>query len=787
VQRLPQFRFRSITHRLIFGCVIAAIVIYSLSYWQMRQVVGEGLESWMIQVAQSRIEAIAAEISGILRSVEQSADLVAHTELNESKLDILQTLMAQQSNVQTVAAVPLSTSSSASRSFGLRIDHQGDYQNLSDRDLKNLFSHCQTPTTATKPFWTKPYPSNPSSESLRIIYCDPIFSPHQEQKPIMPGMLAVELTLDWLPPLVTRKLEVVNKFFQLEMRSPFVMDLQTGQWLVKPFDYSQTQSRFSQDPTTLLHRQSIWRTSLNNSNPQIMKDSQGLVVFSAFPSTSWILGIAISNAEIGVFQQRYLLIMIASMVKDMMLMCVAIALVSQQTTRPLRALITNTEEIAQGNLDTTLPLIPHRDEVGRLAKAFRHMRDALKTYIQDLQQTTAAKQKMESELSIAAQIQRSMVPKIEIAQDSNPLYEISTLFQPARVVGGDLYDFFPLGENRLCLLIGDVADKGVGAALLMARTVTLIRTMAKPTSTPHDLLSAVNKQLCINNEDCLFVTLFCCVLNLDTGSLHYASGGHDPPLRVDNRGVQYLDLETGPPLGLDEEAIFPEFELVLQPKDLIVLYTDGITEAMNPEEEMFSDARLIDTLSCYTPSNPARTIRTIQYFHGQFVANAPQSDDMTLLVLQYQPSSPFPQEMNTVECTLTINSKLTELERVNQRLGEILQQEDIPVEIIEDALLIVEEVLVNIIQHGYDNQEHNQIDLQVKISTQSLKMVFEDSGLPFNPLTELSSPDLSMDDELRSLGGLGFYLVTELADNVDYLRQDGKNILMIVKNMPLKT
>lgn len=781
MQRLPQFRFRSITHRLIFGCVIAAIVIYSLSYWQMRRVVGEGLESWMIQVAQSRIEAVAAEISGILRSVEQSADLVVKTQTPANQIEFLQTLITQQPQVHKVAFLPIG--SNPSPFLGLRSDNQGIVQNLSDRELKNLWRLCQTQAVATKPFWTKPNANNPSGESLSIIYCYPIVSPQGETL-IKDGMLAIELSLDWLPMLVTRKLEVVNKFYQLEMKAPFVMDLQTRQWLVKPSNDSETGSKFSQDLTNIFNRQSLLKSSLNNFNSQIQVDSQGILVFTALPSTSWLLGIALSSSEMEVFQQRYLLIMIASMVKDMVLMCVAIAVVSRQTTRPLRALITNTEEIAQGNLDTKLPVIPHRDEVGRLAKAFRHMRDALKTYIEELQQTTAAKQKMESELSIAAQIQRSMVPKIEIAKGYNMPYELSTLFQPARVVGGDFYDFFALEEDRLCLVIGDVADKGVGAALLMARTITLIRTLAKPTSTPSEILAAVNQQLCLNNDECLFVTLFCSVLNSSTGSLQYASGGHDPPLRIHHGGVDFLDLETGPPLGLDEEAIFPQFELFLEPRDLIVLYTDGITEAMNPEEEMFSDTRLIETLLSYPPSNPARTIRTIQYFHGQFVASAPQSDDMTLLVFQYQPSPPFPQDMKTVECSLTINSKLTELERVNQRLAEILTQENIAVEIIEDALLIVEEVLVNIIHHGYGNQEHNRIDLQVKISSQSLKMIFEDWGIPFNPLTELSSPDLSMDDEARSQGGLGFYLVTELADHLDYSREEGKNVLIIVKNLP---
>ena len=130
-----------------------------------------------------------------------------------------------------------------------------------------------------------------------------------------------------------------------------------------------------------------------------------------------------------------------------------------------------------------------------------------------------------------------------------------------------------------------------------------------------------------------------------------------------------------------------------------------------------------------------------------------------------------------MEWKITINSELTELVKVKQRLGEILQKRRLCVELIENAQLIVEEVLVNIIQYAYTDQCHQQIDLEVTINVDGLSMTFEDRGKPFNPLTEVADPDLSMDDLERSSGGLGVYLVRELADRIDYSYQDGKNIL----------
>ena len=501
---------------------------------------------------------------------------------------------------------------------------------------------------------------------------------------------------------------------------------------------------------------------------------------TSLPSTSWSFGIAFTQADLDVFLRKYLLIIIASMGRDMVLMCIAIVITSRQTTHSLRALIRGVEEIAQGHLDTALPIINQQDEVGRLGRSFRHMQDSLKAYIEKLKTTTSAKQKLESELRIASQIQQSMLPKTDVSQGSDQRYHLSSLHQPARIVGGDLYDFFLLGSDRLCVLIGDVADKGVPAALLMARTVTLIRIVAKQAETPMDILQAVNQELCVNNDECLFVTLFCGILDLPTGLFHCASGGHDPPIVVHNHLVKFLELETGPPLGLEEDAIFPDLKLFIQPNNLLLLYTDGITEAMNPQGDFFSESRLLETIACYPPSSPSRAVRTIQHFHRQFVTDADQSDDLTLLALQYLPLSPFPKDMATMEWQITINSEITELDRVKQRLGKILQDKNLNLELIEDTQLIAEEILVNIATYGYTDQP---INLQVRMSPNTLSMIFEDFGKPFNPLTEIPPVDLAMDDEEREMGGLGFYMVQELADRLDYAYQDGKNILTVTRNI----
>ncbi|MBD2693623.1 ATP-binding SpoIIE family protein phosphatase [Anabaena catenula] len=770
------FRFKSITHRLIFSCVVAAIAIYGVSYWQARKLSQKIVGAWMIDLAQSRIDTAANEIERKLQAIErivllsiqtlQRAEQNANSVQTNEFFPLLKTLVKQQPQVQAMALIDASNISVT----GWYYDRQAKYTSLNPEASKIWLTRCQIKGNTPSPFWTQPHPLHPSGNALGITYCVPLAA---NRNSATRRLLAIEMNLDWVAPALAEKLAQSDEVHYLELGDPFVLSPANTQWIVKPANPQLDNSWLSQINNPRNDRQQS-RGLINTRT-----NSQGMMITTAVTSTDWIVGITFPAAKLEQFQQQYLWLIIASMSKDMLLMCVVIAFISQLTTRPLRELNTSTQEMAMGNLDTKLPAVTSDDEVGRLTQSFRQMRDSLQLYISNLQETTAAKQKLESELSIAAQIQRTMVPRTTVDSSPNSPYQISALLKPARIVGGDLYDFFLLGSDRLCIIIGDVADKGFPAALLMARTVTLIRTLTKPFNTPSEILHTVNQELCAENEECLFVTVFCGVIDLRSGKFTYASGGHDAPLLIHNRQVQYLDLETSSPLGLYEDSVFAESECILAPNDLILLYTDGITEAMNCEGEIFSEARLIEIITSYPPTNPARAVRTVVHFCQQFVGDAPQSDDITLLAVQYLPSSPFSQATNVMEWNLTLNSELTELEEVKQSLGKILQAASLTVQLIEDAQLIVEEVLVNIIQYGYENRSNGYIDLRIEINNQQLTMTFKDSGKPFNPLTEIASPDMMMDDEDRSLGGFGFFLVQELAEQVDYVYLNGKNILTV--------
>ncbi|GBO52625.1 serine phosphatase RsbU, regulator of sigma subunit [Pseudanabaena sp. lw0831] len=802
MKKLAIFQFKSITHRLIFGCVVSAIGIYGISYWHARQLMQKTAGTWIVDLTQSRIDNATHDMESKLLGIERNVLLLMPTILqteqnsdtvpNDELLLSLKFLVERQPEVQTVALIEMPNSPTETFPTGWNYDRQGKYSNLNGIEARGWLTRCDRAISSNQPsnqtsnqtlnqsFWSQPHASNTSlSNGLAkssITYCIPLATDLNIANALSSNprirYLAVELDLDWLSTLIAKQFTNTDEINYLELVDPFVVTSSGTQWLVKPKNSQQVQSWLSQ--------QNLHDISLHQGLIYTKVNPQGTLITKTAPSSDWIVGIIFPSDKLEQFQQKYLWSIIFSMSKDMVLMCVVVALISQLTTKPLRALNASTEEMAKGNLDTTLPEVTSNDEVGRLTHSFRRMRDSLQLHIQDLQETTAAKQKLESELSIAAQIQRTMLPRTSVQRNPISPYDISAVLRPARIVGGDLYDFFLLGSDRLCLIIGDVADKGFPSALQMAKTITLIRTLTKASSTPSEILSTVNQELCAENEDCLFVTVFCGALELSTGKFTYSSGGHDAPILVRDRHVQYLDLETMPPLGLYEDSVFEQQEFTLLPNDLIVFYTDGITEAMNANGEIFSESRLIEMMTSYPPTNTTRAVRTIQHFCQQFVADAPQSDDITLLAVQYLPSNPFSQVANVMEWKLTLNSVLTELEQVKQTLGKILREADLTVEIIEDAQLIAEEILVNIIQYGYEGRSDGHIDLRIEMNDQNLSMTFEDSAKPFNPLTDITTPDLEKkDDNARSRGGFGFFLVQELAEQVDYVYRDGKNTLTV--------
>jgi len=245
------------------------------------------------------------------------------------------------------------------------------------------------------------------------------------------------------------------------------------------------------------------------------------------------------------------------------------------------------------------------------------------------------KQRMEETLKLAHDIQMSMVPKIFPPFPDRSEFDIFATLAPAKEVGGDFYDFFFIDNDHLCFAVGDVSGKGVPASLFMAVTKTLFRATASNGGTPGEILARLNAEICRDNDSCMFVTLFCAILNIRTGQVDYGNGGHNPPYYLHQRGVSPLENPGGRVLGLVEQSPYASGRMILAPGEALLLYTDGVTEAMNPSETLYSDQRLEQFLGTNRGSAPRQIIGDLIGDVKQFAGGAPQSDDITVLALLY--------------------------------------------------------------------------------------------------------------------------------------------------------
>ncbi len=253
----------------------------------------------------------------------------------------------------------------------------------------------------------------------------------------------------------------------------------------------------------------------------------------------------------------------------------------------------------------------------------------------ELKETLAAQERIEGELRVAHGIQMSLVPR---EFPSAPGYEWYGVLHPARAVGGDFYDVFPLEGDRVCFVVGDVADKGIPAALLMASSRALARASAAATSRPAGVMEAINRSVGLNNDACMFVTAFCGILSTTDGALRYVNAGHVPPLLVEADGAsRFLEDPGSPALGIDPEARFPENAMTLEPGGVLLLYTDGVSEARAPGGEFFSDSRLREASARAAGQDAATVVEELLREVRTFTAGAGQHDDIAILAVRRLP------------------------------------------------------------------------------------------------------------------------------------------------------
>jgi sigma-B regulation protein RsbU (phosphoserine phosphatase) len=450
---------------------------------------------------------------------------------------------------------------------------------------------------------------------------------------------------------------------------------------------------------------------------------------------------------------------------------------ARRISRPLETLARSVERIGGGDLDTTLPEVWNPLEVGALRDVTDRMRRMLRGHIEERATRLAEEQRRARELDIARQIQQSMLP----IAPSEPLAgcAIAATLQPAREVGGDLYDFFLLDGRRLIFAIADVADKGMPAALLMARVTGLLRAIGRGDTGPDDVLQELDMRLSQGNDMCMFVTMACAVLDGESGELRYSSAGHERPLLRRLGGeTTVLVLEGGAALGLGTGAGFPVWTGHLAPGDTLVLCTDGVTEAFDRAGTAFGLERF-QRVVAETPADalatlPDRLVEAIE----RFSAGGAPRDDLAMLALQYRPQGVTVDAREGEAWRFSVDSEPETAPRAWRWIEAILRTRNVPSPTVHDCVLAVEELLTNVVTHAYRGQPGHQAHIGLRLLPEKIEIRLEDAGPPFNPL-EAPAPDLEAPLAARPIGGLGLLLVSRLVDRWEYAREGEANIVTL--------
>ena len=357
------------------------------------------------------------------------------------------------------------------------------------------------------------------------------------------------------------------------------------------------------------------------------------VFYSPIKNTDWVLATEMPSIALEMFGIIGGLLALLIIVFILMVTFLVCQLAISQVSKPLKHLSATADEIANGKFNTALPVIDSHDEIHKLRDSFENMQLSLTDYIEKLKSTTAAKASIESELKIAHDIQMSMLPKTYPAFPERHDVDIYGQVTPAKAVGGDLYDFY-IRDNKLIFCIGDVSGKGVPASLVMAVTRSLFRNISAYTQAPDRIVVAVNDALSDNNESSMFVTFFVGVLDLASGHLDYANAAHNPPLVLRGSEVSTLPCESNIPVGVMPGWSYTVETLQMEPGDSLFLYTDGLNEAEDIEHQQFGMER-VEQVAKTTANTPQTLIEAMTSSVEQFVGNAEQSDDLTMLAIHY--------------------------------------------------------------------------------------------------------------------------------------------------------
>ncbi|MBE7083379.1 MAG: hypothetical protein E7373_02095 [Clostridiales bacterium] len=435
----------------------------------------------------------------------------------------------------------------------------------------------------------------------------------------------------------------------------------------------------------------------------------------------------------------------------------------------LRVINSKLAQISGGNLDVKVD-VRANEEFASLSDDINSTVATLKRYIAE------AAARIDKELEYAKQIQLSALPtNFPNGED----YNIFAQMIAAKEVGGDFYDFYKLNDNTVAFLVADVSGKGIPAAMFMMTAKTIIKDLAESGMSVNDIFTKANQKLCENNESGMFVTAWMGILDIPTGKLTFANAGHNPPLlkRADG-SFEYLKTRAGFVLAGMEGVRYRVNEITLNAGDRIFLYTDGVTEATNENNELYGEDRLLSFINKSLELDQTKLLPKLKKDIDKFVGKAPQFDDITMLMFDYKL-----KKGETYVESRTFPAKTESLTDVLAFTEQILEKYQCSMKIQTAICVAIEEVFVNVAHYAYGEKDGDvKFDITFDKDTRTATFRMADKGVPFDPLKK-PEPDITLSAEEREIGGLGIFITKKTMDLVTYAYENGENILTMIKKI----
>ena len=546
-------RNRSLAFKLILFFSASSILIFSIvlayTYYYSREIIQANEEKDARNLALMKATRIETVLNSVQKVTQGLADYLEHSSCSKGEiLAMIRTTVKHNPEIygSSIAFEPYGFDKKTPflAPYFHRKREKIEFADLADGSYAYLQGDWyQIPKELQTPQWSEPYFDEGGGNIFMTTYSVPFYGKVGGERRFR-GIVTADVSLEGLQEIVSSIKILKTGYGFLISKNGTLVTHPSKELIMNETLFGVAEAR-GDARLREIARKMIKGESGSLPFQDLVSARKCWMTYTPIPSSGWSLAVLFPLDELTADINRLYRTMIVMAVIGLVLLSVAVIFISRTITRPLRAMSKATEDIAKGNLDNALPPVTSRDEVGKMAEGFMTMQKSLKEYIRKLTETTAAKERMESELSIAREIQMSILPKIFPPFPDHPEFDLYAVIEPAREVGGDFYDFFQIDPTHLCFVIADVSGKGVPASLFMAVTKTLIKATAKAGITPAEILTQVNEELASGNDAAMFVTIFCGILDTETGEIRYANAGHNPPLLIDTEGKVYLSEKIG--------------------------------------------------------------------------------------------------------------------------------------------------------------------------------------------------------------------------------------------------